>query len=87
MLDAMLDGECTVGALTRTLGLSQPTVSQHMQVLRLAGLVTERRAGRQVFYGVRAAELGTVADWLAKYRAFWADRLDALEAHLQTRRN
>lgn len=87
MLDAMLAGDCTVGGLTRDLGLSQPTVSQHMQVLRLAGLVSERRAGRQVFYAVRAADLATVGDWLAKYQAFWTTRLDALEAHLATRRN
>lgn len=87
MLDAMLERERTVGELTVTLGLRQPTVSQHMQVLKLAGLVSERRDGRQVFYGIRPAELAGVAAWLAKYEAFWPGRLDALEAHLRKRTN
>lgn len=85
ILDAMLAGERTVGDLTQVLGIRQPSVSQHMQVLKLAGLVTERRVGRQIFYAVQPAELGAVGSWLAKYQAFWSDRLDALEAHLKTR--
>lgn len=86
MLDAMLEAERTVGELTQALGIRQPSVSQHMQVLKLAGLVTERRAGRHTFYAARPDELGPVGAWLAKYRAFWSDRLDALDAHLKTRK-
>jgi DNA-binding transcriptional ArsR family regulator len=86
MLDAMLEAERTVGELTQALGIRQPSVSQHMQVLKLAGLVTERRAGRHTFYAARPAELGAVGAWLAKYQAFWSDRLDALDAHLRTRK-
>lgn len=82
MLDLMLTEARTVGALAQQLGISQPSVSQHMQVLRLAGLVDERSEGRRTFYGLRATELQAVADWMAKYEAFWTDRLDALEAHL-----
>lgn len=82
MLDLMLGGPRTVGDLARTLGLSQPAVSQHMAVLRLAGLVEARPQGRRTPYAVRAAELRTVADWVAKYEAFWGERLDALAAHL-----
>ena len=86
MLDAMMTGEQTVGQLTDLVKLRQPTVSQHLQVLRFAGLVSERREGRNSFYAVRPAELAAVADWLEKYRAFWTDRLDALEAHLQKKK-
>ena len=82
MLDHMLSGERTVGELSGILGIAQPSVSQHMAVLRLAGLVDERHEGRRTFYAVRGAELQGVADWIAKYEAFWEDRLDALEAHL-----
>lgn len=86
MLDAMLKGERSVGALTQILGISQPAVSQHLQVLKQAGLVTERRAGRNRYYQVNAPELQIIADWLAKYEMFWNDRLGALNAHLAGRK-
>jgi DNA-binding transcriptional ArsR family regulator len=82
MLDLMLAEERTVGFLAEQLGIAQPSASQHMQVLRLAGLVDARAEGRRTYYSVRAAELREVADWIAKYEAFWTDRLDALESHL-----
>ncbi|MCA3636974.1 MAG: metalloregulator ArsR/SmtB family transcription factor [Hyphomicrobiales bacterium] len=87
MLDAMMDEERTVGELRAALGISQATVSQHLQVLKLAGLVDERRQGRNNFYRTRPAELADIAAWLDKYRSFWSERLDALEAHLQRKRN
>lgn len=87
MLDLMLESERTVGELAGRLGIAQPSVSQHMQVLRLAGLVEERSAGRRTFYRVEAARLREVADWVARYEAFWTDRLDALEAHLARKLN
>jgi DNA-binding transcriptional ArsR family regulator len=82
MLDALLEGERSVGELVGIVGLSQATVSQHLKVLRLAGLVEERRAGRQNFYAARGAELQVVADWVAQYEAFWSERLDRLGALL-----
>lgn len=86
MLDLMLSGERTVGELTGVLGIAQPSVSQHMAVLRQAGMVDERREGRRTYYAVRAAELRGVAEWLAKYEVFWGEKLDALEAHLARQR-
>ncbi|MCA3441186.1 MAG: winged helix-turn-helix transcriptional regulator [Rhodobacter sp.] len=86
MLDLMLAQERTVGELAGLLGIAQPSVSQHMAVLRLAGLVDERQEGRRTFYSVRAADLRGVAEWIAKYEVFWAERLDALAAHLARQR-
>ena len=86
MLDHMLAQERTVGELAGLLGIAQPSVSQHMAVLRLAGLVDERQEGRRTFYSVRAADLRGVAEWIAKYEVFWAERLDALAAHLARQR-
>ena len=82
MLDAMLGEERSVGELVAMVGLAQPTVSQHLKVLRLAGLVEERREGRQRMYTARATELRTVVDWVAKYEAFWTERLGRLGALL-----
>jgi DNA-binding transcriptional ArsR family regulator len=87
MLDAMLERERSVSELTQLLGLKQPSVSQHLQVLKLAGLVEERREGRKTFYKAKPAELAQVHSWLAKYEAFWKDKLDALETHLARRMN
>jgi len=86
MLDAMLTQECSVGALTQMLEISQPAVSQHLQVLKQAGLVTERKAGRNRYYRVNAPELQIIADWLSKYEMFWNDKLGALNAHLAGRK-
>jgi len=86
MLDAMMRGEKTVSELTALLQVRQPTVSQHLQVLRLAGLVGERREGRNTFYSAMPAELAMVGDWLDKYRDFWSNRLDALETHLKKKK-
>lgn len=83
ILDALATGECTVSQLTELLALSQPAVSQHLQVLRQAGLVQERREGRFRYYSVCAGPLRDVFDWVAPYETFWAGKLDALARHLQ----
>ena len=82
ILDLLRDGERSVGDLVDRLGLSQPGVSKHLRVLREARLVRARAAGKQRLYGLRAAPLAEVDAWLEPYRAFWSDRLDALERHL-----
>ena len=83
ILDALATGECTVSELTALLGISQPAVSQHLQILREAGLVEQRREGRHRHYRVRAEPLRDVHAWVAQYEGFWAARLDALAQHLR----
>ena len=83
ILDLLRAGERPVGDLVARLRLSQPGVSKHLKVLREAGLVAVRADGRQRLYGLRAAPLAEVDAWLEPYRAFWTDRLDALERHLE----
>jgi DNA-binding transcriptional ArsR family regulator len=73
------DGEQTVRALTGRAGVSQPAVSKHLGVLRLAGLVCQRREGRETHYSVHPRALAPLVDWMSRYGAFWEDRLDGLE--------
>lgn len=73
------DGELTVRALTDQSGVSQPAVSKHLGVLKLAGLVQDRPAGRQTHYSAQPEALRPLIDWMALYGAFWRDRFDALE--------
>lgn len=82
ILDVLRDGERSVSALTDELGLAQPAVSKHLRVLREAGLVAVRVDGPRRLYRLQAAPLAELDEWLAPYRQFWADRLDALEERL-----
>jgi DNA-binding transcriptional ArsR family regulator len=52
LLMRIRDGDCTIGALASDIGLSQPSVSKHVAVLKAAGLVVTRRNGTQVLCGV-----------------------------------
>jgi DNA-binding transcriptional ArsR family regulator len=73
------DGEQTVGALTARAGVSQPAVSKHLGVLKLAGLVRDRPDGRQTHYSPRLDALAPLADWTRDMTGFWESRLDHLE--------
>ena len=72
-------GEQTVRVLTDHSGVSQPAVSKHLGVLRLAGLVRDRRDGRQTHYSAQPQGLVPLIDWMSLYGAFWRDRFDRLE--------
>jgi DNA-binding transcriptional ArsR family regulator len=73
------DGEQTVWMLTEDAGISQPAVSKHLGVLKLAGLVRDRREGRETHYSARPQGLRPLMDWMGHYGAFWRDRFDRLE--------
>src|SRR6266513_2961376 len=76
-------GEAAVKELTAHFDISQPAVSQHLATLRSAGLVSERRDGRLVYYRIEPNGLRPLIDWIAHYQAFWLERLDRLEALLK----
>lgn len=82
ILDELCQGERSVGELVERLSLSQPAVSKHLRVLREVDLVTARVDKQHRRYRLRPAPLAEVDTWLAPYRRFWAERLDALQAHL-----
>jgi DNA-binding transcriptional ArsR family regulator len=73
------DGEQTVRAMTDRAGVSQPAVSKHLGILKHAGLVRDRRAGRQTHYSAQPQGLAPLIDWMGLYGAFWRDRFDRLE--------
>jgi DNA-binding transcriptional ArsR family regulator len=75
--------EVAVRDLTAKFTISQPAVSKHLAVLERAGLVMRRRNGRNNLCRVNQVPLATAARFLAKYKLFWRQRLQALEKHLQ----
>ena len=76
------DGEQTVHLLTRHSGVSQPAVSKHLGLLRRAGLVRDRREGRETHYSAHPQALGPLLDWMKFYATFWSDRMERLETLL-----
>lgn len=84
IFESLTRGEAAVKDLTARFDISQPAVSQHLAVLKEAGLVTGRRDGRQVFYRVEPKGMKPLIDWLTHYRASWLDRVGRLERLLET---
>jgi DNA-binding transcriptional ArsR family regulator len=69
ILERLARGEAAVKDLTAAFFISQPAVSQHLAILRNAGLVSERREGRLVYYRVESDGLEPLIDWMAHYTA------------------
>jgi ArsR family transcriptional regulator len=72
-------GEISVGELVGELGLSQPTVSKHLRVLRDAGLVRVREEGQHRYYSVDASPLAEITAWLGPFDADLGADLDLEE--------
>ena len=79
VFERLAAGEMTVSELTAGFAVSQPAISQHLAVLRGAGLVADRRDGRRVFYRTDPAGLAPLAGWIDRYRAFWPERIESLK--------
>ncbi len=77
------EGEKTVGALTARAGVSQPVVSRHLGLLKQAGLVRDRHAGRQTHYSAQLGALTPLVDWTRQMAGFWESRFDDLESLLK----
>jgi DNA-binding transcriptional ArsR family regulator len=76
VLELVRDRELPAGDLAAEFDVSRPAVSRHLRVLREAGLLHERRAGRQRLYSADIEPLAELREWLDGY---WSGRLDALK--------
>ena len=86
ILDLLREGERSVSSLLSGFRMSQPALSQHLAVLRRAGLVSNRRDGRRRLYSLRPEPLRQVVDWVGVFEPFWDERLDNLSRYLASRR-
>lgn len=75
--------ERRVQELVDTFDISFGAVSQHLKVLRDAGLVARRKEGRNRIYRLNAAPLKDVHDWTAVYQKAWRGRFQRLRSHLE----
>ena len=82
ILELLAEGEHASGEVVAVIadefGISQPAVSMHLRVLRESGFASTRAEGARRIYALETGPLAEVDSWLAPFRAFWEQRLDAL---------
>jgi DNA-binding transcriptional ArsR family regulator len=87
ILELLAEGEQPAGAVVEVIsaefGIGQPAVSMQLKVLREAGFTDVRAEGRRRIYAVAAGPLAEVDAWLTPFRAFWEQRLEALDTELR----
>lgn len=86
ILELLSTGDLPAGDVVRVVveefGITQPSVSQHLKVLRDSGFAGVRAEGTRRVYSLDPTPLRTVDEWLDPFRRFWAPRLDALTTEI-----
>lgn len=81
------EGELSAGEISQEAEISAPAISRHLKVLREAGIVHQRVDRQRRIYSVRPQSVRAINDWTSRYRAFWENSLDRLEAALDEAMN
>src|SRR5262247_1393384 len=79
ILGLLASSERSVGEIERRLRMRQTSVSKHLRVLREAGFVESRVDAQRRLYRIRPEPLQELDAWLAPFRRYWSQHLDALE--------
>jgi DNA-binding transcriptional ArsR family regulator len=80
VLERLAAGPRAVGEITEGVPVSRPAVSQHLKVLKEAGLVSDRQDGARRIYAIDPQGLGAMRAWLDQ---FWDVALDAFKAEVE----
>lgn len=83
IVESLADGESPFGDLADQFEMSRPAVSQHLKVLREAGIVAVRKDAQRRIYRLNPEGLGELDRWLDQVKRFWGPRLDDLERALE----
>lgn len=83
IVELLAERERTAGELVEEFDMSAPAISQHLNVLREAGLVVTRAEGQSRIQSLNPAGFDDLDAWLEKTRSIWSQRLDALERELR----
>ena len=86
ILELLAEAERDAGEIGSHFDVSQPAISRHLRVLRETGLVRVRPEAQRRLYSLDPQPLADLDEWLARYRPFWTQRLDALETELRRAR-
>ncbi|MBB6523039.1 ArsR/SmtB family transcription factor [Pseudoteredinibacter isoporae] len=87
LIETLIGKEMSVGQLVEITRWNQPVVSKHLGVLRDAGLVSERKQGRQRIYRVNVNELRPIQLWIKQFEKHWNQQFDQLDAYLNQLQN
>jgi len=82
LIEKLMGDELSVNRLVEVTHWNQPMVSKHLRVLKEAGLVSERKQGRQRFYRVNANELKPIQIWVRQFEKYWSKQFDQLDEYL-----
>jgi DNA-binding transcriptional ArsR family regulator len=82
ILAALSQREASVMELTQPYRMSLPAVMKHLRVLERAGLVSQKKTGRVRRCRLAVQPLQQASNWLAQYRTFWENQLNALDRYL-----
>jgi DNA-binding transcriptional ArsR family regulator len=82
IIEMLAARELPAGEIARRFDMTAPAVSQHLRLLRDAGMVKVRRDAQRRIYALEPSGLAELDAWLARFRRFWSGRLDLLEAQL-----
>ncbi|MCC3358150.1 ArsR/SmtB family transcription factor [Bacillus sp. REN16] len=69
--------------LTAQFQMGRTAVSKHLAILKEAGLVDDRKVGRETRYRINAAPLREIKDWVSFYEKFWTDNISILRSILE----
>lgn len=83
ILGRLVEGEATVTQLAEPFPITVQAVSRHLRVLEDAGLITRGRSAQQRPSRLRGEPLEDAVEWLQRYRAFWEQGFDRMEARLR----
>jgi DNA-binding transcriptional ArsR family regulator len=83
ILARLADGEATVNELAEPFDISLPAISRHLKVLENAGLISRSRSAQWRSSRLEAAPLREATAWMERYRRYWDDNFDRLDAHLK----
>lgn len=86
IVELLAERERDAGEIGSHFAVSQPAISRHLRVLREGGLVHVRPQAQRRLYSLDPAPLEELDAWLARYRGFWQQRLDALDTQLRRAR-
>jgi DNA-binding transcriptional ArsR family regulator len=82
ILARLAEGEATVNEIAKPFDISLPAVSRHLKVLEAAGLISRGREAQWRPCRLEAEGLRNVDAWLARYRRFWTESFDRMDAYI-----
>jgi DNA-binding transcriptional ArsR family regulator len=83
IMEMLATGSMSSGDIARRFDVTAPAISQHLKTLRDAKLFRVRAKAQKRFYELDPEGVGELAQWIARIRSFWSEKLDALEQELR----